>query len=167
MKLAKLLLLLSGAASLFAQTSHRLPYTVVEVDRFTQAQGVNFPPDYQIELVENIVHQAMRASSTIEVIREGEKINASKATMRISGIVTEFKPGSRTKRYLVGLGYGATVVKAHVTFADAASGEVLLEKDLRGLMWIGVAGGNSEAAADHLGKNIVSFVKSKKLIPTK
>jgi hypothetical protein len=59
------------------------------------------------------------------------------------------------------------VVKAHVKFTDAASGAVLAEKDLKGLTWVGIAGGSSEGAANRLGKHVVSAAKSNQLIPKK
>lgn len=152
---------------IFAQTQPPAPYTVVEVDRFAGEPGVDFPPDYQITLVEDIVRETERVSKAIEIIREGERVPSGRSVMRISGVITQFKPGSRAKRYLIGFGAGSTVVKAHVKFTDAASGEVLFEKDLKGLTWMGIAGGSSESAGDRLGKSVVSAAKSNHLIAGK
>jgi hypothetical protein len=162
------ILAFSATAALgLAQTRGHAPYAHIEVDRFVADQGVDFPPDYQIALVEDIIRETARASKGITILREGEPNPPGRAIMRISGTITEFKPGSRTKRYLIGFGAGSTVVKAHVKFTDAVSGEVLAEKDLKGLTWIGVAGGSSESAADRLGKHVVSAAKSAHLIPPK
>lgn len=155
------------AALGFGQTGRSAPYAVVEVERFVAEQGVDFPPDYQIALVEDIIRETKRASKAIEIMREGEAIPRGQAIMRISGTITQFKPGSRAKRYLIGFGAGSTVVKAHIKFTDAGSGEVLVEKDLKGLTWVGVAGGSSESAADRLGKHIVSAAKANRLIPAR
>ena len=151
-------------ASLFGQTS-RSPYKVVEVDGFASGRGVKFPSDYQTALVEDIVQDLKDQSKGTEVIREGEKTAGGGAVMRISGIVTEFQPGSRAVRLVVGLGAGETVIKAHVSFTDVASGKVLAEKDLTGRVWLGgVWGGSSEGAADHIGNEIVSAAISHQFV---
>jgi hypothetical protein len=162
-----LLTLAASAVAGFAQARQSTLYTIVEVDRFVAAQGVDFPPDYQIALLEDIIREAKRAAKGIEIVREGESAPPGRTMMRISGTITQFKPGSRAKRYLIGFGAGSTVVKAHVKFTDAASGAVLAEKDLKGLTWIGIAGGSSEGAADRLGKHVVAAAKSNQLIPKK
>jgi hypothetical protein len=159
-----LLTLSSAAANIFAQTRQTTPYAIVEIDRFVAEQGVGFPPDYQIALVEDIVREIKRVSKSIDIIREGEPLPPGRAAMRISGTITQFKPGSRAKRYLIGFGAGSTVVKAHVKFTDAATGDVLVEKDLRGVTWVGIAGGSSQSAADRLGRYVASAAKSNHLL---
>src|SRR5215471_11094826 len=91
-----LILTFSATAAIgLAQARQTTPYTVVEVDRFVANPGVDFPPDYQIALVEDIISETKRASKGIAIIREGEPIPPGRPTLRVSGTITEFKPGSR------------------------------------------------------------------------
>jgi Domain of unknown function (DUF4410) len=145
----------------------RPPYLAVEIDRFVVENGVNFPIDYQVALVEDIIREMKRAFKSVEVLREGEPLPDGKMVLRITGNVIKYKPGSRAKRHLIGFGAGSTVVKAQVKFVDAKSGQVLLDREAQGLTWIGFLGGSSEGASGGLAKKIVGFAKSDQLIEQK
>jgi hypothetical protein len=162
-----ILILIAGATLSLSAQSKRPVYTIVEVDRFIEEPGVSFPPDYRMGLVEDVVRELKRACRTIEIMREGEELPKGTPVLRIAGKITEFKPGSRAKRYLIGFGAGSTVVKAHVTLTDAASGEVVLESDVKGVTWIGIAGGSSEGAGDHLAKKVADLAVANHLIEKK
>jgi hypothetical protein len=142
-------------------------YFVVEVDRFVAEGGVVFPPDYQITLVEDIIRETKHTFKSVEIVREGEALPDGKAVLRLAGKITEFKPGNRAKRYLIGFGAGATKVKARVKFIDAKSGDVILDRDLEGITWIGVMGGSSEGAGHQIAKTIVDTARIENLIGQK
>jgi hypothetical protein len=154
------------ATSTTARAQTRI-YQVVEVDRFNSESGVKFPLDYQVALVEDIIRDAMRTSKTLEIAREGENINRPEDALRITGTIIRFKPGSRAKRYLIGFGVGSTIVKAHVTFVDLASGRPVLEREVQGTTWGGLLGGSSDSADDQLGSKIVALAKKNHLISGK
>jgi hypothetical protein len=78
-----------------------------------------------------------------QVLHAGETAADNAPTVRVIGTLTEFKAGSRTKRYLVGFGAGKSKVTAHVKFLDAATGQVLFEQDVKGDVVMGVFGGDS------------------------
>lgn len=145
----------------------RTRYAAVEIDRFVGENGVTFPPDYQITLVEDLVRETTHSFRNVEIVREGESVPGGKPVLRITGNVTKFKPGSRAKRYLIGFGAGSTVVKAQIKFVDGASGQVLLDREIQGMTWIGIAGGSSEGAGGRLAKKIVAMAKSDHLIEPK
>jgi hypothetical protein len=84
--------------------------------------------------------------------------------MRISGVITRFKPGSKIKRQLIGLGAGATVVEARVWFIDAATGEVLLNRTVKGVTWSGIAGGDARSTGNSLAKKIARFCNVGRLV---
>jgi uncharacterized protein DUF4410 len=153
-----------ACAFLLGNARAQAPYGAVEVDRFPGAAGIDFPLDHQIALVEDIIREAGRAFHGIEIVREGESAPQGKPTLKIAGSVIKFKPGSRAKRYLIGFGAGATVIKAHVKLIDAASGEVRAEGDIQGVTWIGIAGGSSDKAGDRLAKKVTALAKSKRLL---
>ena len=80
-------------------------------------------------------------------------------TLKITGVITKYSKGSRAARYLIGFGAGATKVKAKVKFIDSVSGDVLLEKEIDGAVWIGLFGGKSDEAKSDLAKDITNLVK--------
>jgi hypothetical protein len=151
-------------APLKAAQALPVPYSAVEVDRFVPARGIDFPTNYQIALTEDIAREVSLAFQTAIVVRQGEPAPYGQALLRISGVVTRFKPGSKIKRQLIGFGAGATEVKTQVWFIDAATGQVLLNREAKGITWTGLAGGDSQAAGDSLAKKIAKFCNSAHLL---
>jgi hypothetical protein len=133
----------------------------VQVDRFGVAEGVDFPADYQIGVMEDLIKEFQKTKKLAGVLREGEALPEGKQVLLVTGTVTKFKKGSRAKRYLVGFGAGATVVTAQVKYSDATSKQVLLERKADGKVWIGGMGGNSAGATSGLAKEIVKVAKDK------
>jgi hypothetical protein len=140
------------------------PYTAVEVDLFMADRGVAFPADYQSALVDDIGREMTLAYPTLIIVRQGDAIPYGRALLRISGTVIGFKPGSRVKRQFIGFGAGATIVRANVRFADAATGQVLFIRELKGLTWTGISGGDSRSADDSLARKIVKLCKAARLM---
>jgi hypothetical protein len=138
------------------------PYTAVEVDRFVAAPGVAFPTDYQNALAEDIAREISLAFQTVIILRQGQGAPYDHAVLRISGVVTRFKPGNKAKRTLIGFGAGATVVETKVWFIDDATGQVLLNREVKGTTW--AANRDSESAGDSLAKKIVKFCNSAHLL---
>jgi hypothetical protein len=151
-------------ASVAAEGGQNAAYSTVEIDRFVSEAGVDFPADYQISLVEDLARELKRTFKSVDIIREGEPPQQGKGALRITGVVTQFKPGSRAKRYLIGFGAGATVVEAQIKFIDVPSGEVQFESTVQGTTWIGIAGGGSDSAGDRLAKKITMLAKTHHLI---
>ncbi len=106
-------------------------YSAVEVDRFVAARNVTFPPDYQSALVDDIAREVSLIFETVIILRQGDTAPSGHPVLRISGTVVQFKPGNRTKRSLLGFAGGADV-EALVNFSDAATGQVLLSREING-----------------------------------
>ena len=139
---------------------HKDKYQSVEVARFDVQQGVNFPQDWLITMNEAIVKQLQETKKFKEIRREGESpADPNAPSLKLVGTVTEYKPGSRAKRYMVGFGAGATKVKAHIKLVDRATGEVLFEDDVDGKVVMGVIGGESLGATRGLAKEIAGKMK--------
>jgi hypothetical protein len=136
-------------------------YEYVQVDRFNVAEDVvDFPADYQIGIMEDLIKALQRTKNLTGVLREGETLPEGKQVLHLTGTVTKFKKGSQAARYLVGFGAGATVVVAQVRFYDATTKQLLLERKADGKVWIGVMGGKSAGATNGLAKEIVKVVKA-------
>jgi|GEM_PF-1488519 len=148
-------------------------YQSIEVAEFDVKEGINFPMTWIDAIKSDIVYElkkqnlfkqvsvAAKASSETKTETSEAKTETSEATIRLVGTVTKYKPGSRAARYLIGFGAGTTKVVTHVKFIDAATGDVLLEKDVDGKVIIGLMGGDSTGATRGLAKEVAKVAKKK------
>lgn len=145
------------ALALAAAAPTPAPYTAVEIDSFLPAPNVNFPREYQNALVDDIARELSVEFPTLMILRQGDRA-PGEPVLRISGTVTEFNPGNRAKHLLFGFGAGAAVVRAEVSFQNAADGQTLQERDLTGST--GLAGVDSQGAAQSLAKKVAKVCKA-------
>lgn len=137
-------------------------YAAVEVVRFDVKEGVEITADYLITLTEELVSQLQGTKLFNQVMREGENPSDPAApSLKLVGTITEFKAGSRAKRYLIGFGAGKTKIKAHIKLVDRSTGEVVLERDVDGNVVIGAMGGDSIGATRGLAKEVAKETKKK------
>ncbi len=136
-------------------------FQYVQVNRFDQLAGVELPPDYQLTIVENLSTELGEIKGVKQVLREGEAMPEPQSVLQVTGTVTKYKKGNQATRYLVGFGAGSTVIDAHIKCFDAATKELLFEKDVDGKVVMGVIGGKSEGANNGLAKEIAKDVKQK------
>ena len=136
-------------------------FQYVQVNRFDVQPGVDLPPDYQIAITEDLVAQLGRIKDIKQIMREGEVLPQGEPVLLITGTVTKYKKGNQATRYLVGFGAGSTVVDAHIKCYDAASKELLFERDVDGKVVMGLMGGKSEGANNGLAKEISKDIKQK------
>jgi hypothetical protein len=150
----------AAAAEKKAPAAYR--YASVQVIPFDTKEGVAFPPDFSVRLTEELVKELLGSERFTEVLREGEPPSEETTPrVKLAGTVTEFKKGSQMKRYMIGFGAGKTKIKATVRFTDAASGDVVYEKDVDGKVIMGFAGGDSMGAAHGLAKEVAKVAKEK------
>jgi hypothetical protein len=160
-----LIVFLLGCAPVFAQTAKgtadmKNKYQNIEITRFDIQEGIKFPPESRDVIMAQVVEELKQIKKFKQVANTGETISdATGPTVRLSGTITKYKAGSRAKRYFIGFGAGATKVNAHLKFVDAATGEVLFEKDVDGKVWIGLFGGDSSGATRGLAKEVAKVTK--------
>jgi Domain of unknown function (DUF4410) len=133
------------------------PYPAVEIDPFAGGPGVDFPRDYPSALADDIARELSVDSPTLVILRPGDRAPGGRV-LRIWGTVTAYKPGNGVKRSLLGFGAGAAVVRAQVIFQDAAGGRIIAIRGMSGSS--GMAGVDSQGAAESLGKKIAKLCKS-------
>ena len=138
-------------------------YQVIEVARFDIKPGVEkFSPDWLITINEELIKQLRETAKFKEVLFEAETpSDASAPTLLLVGTVTEYAPGNRAERYMIGFGAGKTKVKAHVKIMDKTTKEVLFEDDVDGKVIMGAVGGESIDATRGLAKEVASKTKKK------
>jgi hypothetical protein len=155
-------LLVSSMSSpaLKAQQPSPVHYKSIEISRFTVEPGANIADDFLIAISNDLTEQ-LRKTKKFEIVRlEGADAgDLPRPALRLTGVVKEFKPGSRAKRYLIGFGAGKTKVLADVKFIDVQTEQVVYEKEVDGKVVIGVFGGDSMGAAQGLAKEVAKVSK--------
>jgi hypothetical protein len=135
-------------------------YENIEVTRFDAKQGIGFPDDYMQGMMAGVVKNLRAINKFKQVFAEGETQQAgSVSTIQLVGTVVKYKRGNRAKRFIaLGLA-GETKVVAHVKFIDKATGELLVEGDVDGLVYDGILGGKSKGAPSGVGKDVAKIAK--------
>ena len=88
-----------------------------------------------------------------------ESASPEPPTLVLSGVITEYEAGSKTKRYLVGFGAGKTRAYCLFRLIDKATGEVVLERMENGSVSMGLFGGSSSGAMKEIGEDIAKAIR--------
>jgi hypothetical protein len=149
----------TAAAPPAAQTIRDV-YSVVQIDEFHIQKGVEFPPTYLGALQTEITKQLASAKLFAEIVTEGQKpANPQNKVLRLSGLITNYNPGNRATRYLVGFGAGATEIDSKLSFLDGATEQPVLSEELRAMLAGGFLGGKSEGALKDYARQVVNKTK--------
>jgi len=162
-----------STAAAGAERTFKNKYFNIEVIWFERAPGIDFPPDYLVATMEDIVAELQKTQTFKQVLRQGEKARIADApTLRLTGVVTKYKKGSRRtrmfKRLVPWLAYGTpignTEITATIRFVDCATNAVVVERKMTGAIgkWAeGMAGGESIAATRTLAKNVAQLASER------
>jgi len=132
-------------------------YNAIQVDPFDIQKDVTFPPEYLATLQTEITKQLVSAKIFAEVVPAGQTPSLPNPhLLRLTGLITNFDPGSRAKRYFGGYGAGATEIDSKVSFLDAATSQPLMSQDLRAILASGFFGGKSEDAVKDYARQVVN-----------
>ena len=135
-------------------------YGVALIDEFHIQKGVDFPAAYLDALQKETVKQLVSAKLFAEVISKGQKpTNPESRVLRMTGLITNYKPGNRAARYFGGYGAGATEIDSKLTFLDAATEQPILAEELRAMLTGGFFGGKSEGALTDYARQLVNKTK--------
>lgn len=133
------------------------PYGVVEIEKFSVAQGVEFPETDLNELMNYLVlhFNDSRRFDKVFLASDTASREAPARRVKITGQVTKYSKGSRAARYLVGFGAGRTKLVADVKVSDAETGQLLFEKNVDGHVYGGFFGGKTDEAKGELASEII------------
>jgi hypothetical protein len=135
-------------------------FNAVEVGLFENQKDSNFPGEQMAPLQKEIVKQLVSAKAFPEVFGAGETPKTPNVRkLRLSGVITNYNPGSRAKRYFGGMGAGSTEIDSKVAFVDGETGQVLMWQNLRAMLTGGFFGGKSEDALKDYARQVVNKVK--------
>ena len=143
-----------------SKKNEKVKYEYIEVANFDVKEGLKFPEDFMKPMMDEIVSKLVDLRKFKQVMRTGDtQTDASAPALQLVGTVTEFKAGSRAKRYLISLGAGKTKIVTHIKFIDKSTGNVLYEGYASGGVSWGIFGGNSKEAVNGVGKQIADAAK--------
>jgi TPR repeat protein len=135
-------------------------YNRVEVAPFEVSSGVLFPEEFSQALARELLDELKKANLFNEILTV-QSLSAENLvpTVRLTGTITKFNPGSQEKRHLIGLGAGTTRIDARVRFLDRRTCAVVLEADVDGKVVGGWGGGDSFGAARGVAKEVVQHAR--------
>jgi hypothetical protein len=150
------------AASAIAQAGGE-PYKVVEIEKFTVQQGVEFSDHEVTELMSYLVtnFNKSRRFENVFLATDAASQTAGAHRAKVTGTVTKYKKGSRAARYLVGFGAGRTKLVANVKVVDAETGNVLVEQSVDGYVYGGLFGGETDSAKADMSSEIIKSMTKK------
>jgi hypothetical protein len=136
-------------------------YQAIEIQQFDVKEGIKFPDDYRTSL-QNDLHVQLQKLNTF-VVRRSEDPQAAldQKTMRITGQIVEYHPGSKTARAIFGMMAGSTSVKAHIQVFDAADGSLLFEDNVDGKVTYWSPNQDSKGATEGLAKEVAKKIKKR------
>jgi hypothetical protein len=153
------------SASAAQQAAPQKIYQNVQVEKFTIRPSVEFPAEKIDSLTLSVVN-AIRGSKKFALVAVDGALPVAETapsedlpTLKISGEVVKFDKGSRTMRYLVGMGTGKSKLVVNVKFVDAKTGETVLESTVDGDTSHGFFGGDSANVRTEVADEIVKVMK--------
>jgi len=161
MKTKMLLVLLVLLCAAFNVSAETRKYQAIEIQQFDVKQGIQFPDDYRTSL-QNDLHVQLQKLNTFAVrMSEDPQAALDQKTMRITGQIVEYHPGSKTARALFGMMAGSTTVKAHIQVFDAADGSLLFEDNVDGKVTYWSPNQDSKGATEGLAKEVAKKIKKR------
>ncbi len=141
--------------------NNRKQYQSIEVQQFDVKDGIKFPDDYRTSLQNDLQDQLQKLNTFNVRMMENSEAASDQKTMRITGQITEYHPGSKTARALFGMLAGSTTVKAHIQVFDATDGSLLFEDDVDGKVTYWSPDQDSKGATEGLAKEVAKKIKKR------
>jgi hypothetical protein len=135
-------------------------YNAIYVAPFEIQKDVTFPAEYVALMQAEISKELSSAKVFAEVVGAGQTVSTPDAhLLRLTGLITNYDPGNRAKRYLLSGAAGAAEIDSKVSFVDATTGQTLMSQDLRAVLAGGFFGGKSEDAVKDYARQVVNKAK--------
>jgi Domain of unknown function (DUF4410) len=135
-------------------------YNGIYVAPFEIQKDVTFPPEYVALMQTEISKELSSAKIFPEVVTAGQTASSPDAHMlRLTGLITNYNPGNRAKRYFAGGAAGAAEIDSKVSFVDASTGQTLMSQDLRAVLASGFFGGKAEDSVKDYARQVVNKAK--------
>lgn len=133
-------------------------YPVLEIADFKNYAGKEVPPEISQRLPDSIA-EGVRNLNLFQGVNRVPVVTEAKSETKIlviEGIVTEYDPGSRGKRYLAGFtGYGKGFATVQLTAFDKSTKEEIFKGNVGCEIGGGFFGGSFDEAIDELVEEAV------------
>ncbi len=158
---ALLLVAVSGAGAGDWDCVEILRFEVDRQDFSTrEMERASATPDEFLESVQRaMAGEIVRGDSGLSAVMAGEDACPNDASaLEFGGQVTDFKPGSRLARYVVGFGAGKQKLQVQAWLRAKATGEVLTEGRIVDRKVAGFGGGSGDKGIRDFAEKVDKFI---------
>lgn len=119
--------------SALAAAKDQPKFKSIEVRHFSQAEGVELPPEFSDFLYAEIRADLQKKKLADQLPGENEVVDPADAAQSVilEGSVLEYKKGSLVKEKLIGFGAGLRSLSTHVKLTRRSDNQALIDKDLK------------------------------------
>jgi hypothetical protein len=116
-----------------ATAKNQPKFKSIEVRHFSQAEGVELPPEFSDFLYAEIRADLQKKKLADQLPGENEVVDSADAAQSVilEGSVLEYKKGSVVKESLIGFGMGMRSLSTHVKLTRRSDNKALIDKDLK------------------------------------
>jgi hypothetical protein len=119
--------------SVSATAKNQQKFKSIEVRHFSQAEGVELPPEFSDFLYAEIRADLQKKKLADQLPGENEVVDPADAAQSVilEGSVLEYKKGSVVKESLIGFGMGMRSLSTHVKLTRRSDNKALIDKDVK------------------------------------
>jgi hypothetical protein len=119
--------------SVSATAKNQPKFKSIEVRHFSQAEGVELPPEFSDFLYAEIRADLQKKKLADQLPGENEVVDPADASQSVilEGSVLEYKKGSVVKESLIGFGMGMRSLSTHVKLTRRSDNKALIDKDVK------------------------------------
>lgn len=154
---------LASAASVPAYDCVEVEVFKVDRSQITSKKdkrAATIPREALVKLQESIVLEIPLSVPGVAGMYAGEEsCPDDTVAARLSGVVSDYKPGNRAVRYWVGLGAGAQKFAVEATVTDKLSGRILAQDEVVDRKVGGWVGGSDDKGVDDFSEKVASLVR--------
>ena len=131
-------------------------FDVLEIPEFKTTVTEDLDPEI-LQLIPDRTIEKLRDEGIFrEVTRE---TNQTDGVLKMEGLLVSYETGSRTKRWLLGLGSGKAYCTVQCTFRNKTSGQELAKMNFEGEVAGGLFGGGAKDSAKGVVNAIVDYFR--------
>ncbi len=127
------IILLTTSLTTLAGAKDQPKFKSIEVKHFSQAEGVELPPEFSDFLYAELRARLQKKKLAEQFPGEDEVVDPADAPQSVilEGSVLEYKKGNVVKESLIGFGAGLRSLTAHVKLLRRSDNEVVIDRDVK------------------------------------
>lgn len=139
-------------------------YRVLEITDFTSTVGHKVPAEYLQSLPNKIANEVtlLHLFQAVKRVPTPPKERTATPTLVLKGVVVEYEPGSRGKRWCAGVtGWGKGFMTVQLTALDRNTREVIAMANVGCELQGGFLGGGFSGATNKLVEETIEYIQNK------